>query len=470
MYVEVLKCENIYTTVLPPKLLDRNLKKSSQESLLNFNSQSNISANDCKANQDDQYSIKSNKISSDLLFSTNSNFENISPKITSSGLINDNICDNLSVNSDSGLNFLRYNSSFQNYFFQSDNISLESFTSDIKNENMSGNFTLISALEIRRRLEKEDSNSIRSGLNGCRDSQDPSMNALKEPWTEKESRIKESSPYGHYSNWKLLAVIVKSGDDLRQELMAFQFLQKLQEVWHQEHVKVFVRPTRILVLSKDSGMIEPILNAVSLHQIKKQQANKKFHQTSLLDYFLQEFGPTKTSEDFLTAQKNFVESCAGYSIACYLLQVKDRHNGNILLDDQGHLIHIDFGFMLSTSPKNLGFESSAFKMTYEFVEIMGGIQSDMFAYFKILMLQGFLAARKHMDKLVPIIEIMQLSSQLPCFQKGTATIIRLLKDRFHLSLTEEQLQIQIDNMIMNSMNSFTTKIYDNFQYYTNDIH
>lgn len=36
---------------------------------------------------------------------------------------------------------------------------------------------------------------------------------------------------------------------------------------------------------------------------------------------------------------------------------------------------------------------------------MGGVNSDMHRYFKYLMLRGFLAARKYMDKFVQIVEI-----------------------------------------------------------------
>lgn len=38
---------------------------------------------------------------------------------------------------------------------------------------------------------------------------------------------------------------------------------------------------------------------------------------------------------------------------------------------------------------------------------MGGVDSDMYNFFKILMLRGFLAARKNMDKCLELVEIMQ---------------------------------------------------------------
>ena len=43
-------------------------------------------------------------------------------------------------------------------------------------------------------------------------------------------RIRESSPYGDLEGWKLMAVIVKCGDDLRQELLAYQYLSLLHRL------------------------------------------------------------------------------------------------------------------------------------------------------------------------------------------------------------------------------------------------
>ncbi|TDH03645.1 hypothetical protein EPR50_G00144050 [Perca flavescens] len=337
----------------------------------------------------------------------------------------------------------------------SDNISQFSVDSITSLESKEPVF--IAAGDIRRRLSE---NLAHTPTSFRRDPEDPSAVALKEPWEEKVRRIREASPYGHLPNWRLLSVIVKCGDDLRQELLAYQVLRQLQSIWQQERVPLWIKPYKILVMSSDSGMIEPVLNAVSLHQVRKQS------QLSLLDYFLQEHG-SFTTEEFLTAQRNFVQSCAGYSLICYLLQVKDRHNGNILLDSEGHIIHIDFGFILSSSPRNLGFETSAFKLTSEFVDVMGGLNGDMFIYYKMLMLQGLIAARKHMEKVLQIVEIMQQGSHLPCFH-GSSTI-RGLKERFHMSLTEEQLQLLVEQLVDGSMRSITTKLYDSFQYVTNGI-
>ncbi|XP_039219267.1 phosphatidylinositol 4-kinase beta isoform X2 [Crotalus tigris] len=336
-----------------------------------------------------------------------------------------------------------------------DNISQFSVDSITSQESKEPVF--IAAGDIRRRLSEQLAHTPTSFK---RDPEDPSAVALKEPWQEKVRRIREGSPYGHLPNWRLLSMIVKCGDDLRQELLAFQVLKQLQAIWEQERVPLWIKPYKILVISADSGMIEPVVNAVSIHQVKKQSL------LSLLDFFLQEHGQY-TSEGFLTAQRNFVQSCAGYCLVCYLLQVKDRHNGNILLDAYGHIIHIDFGFILSSSPRNLGFETSAFKLTAEFVDVMGGIGGDMFNYYKMLMLQGLIAARKHMDKVVQIVEIMQQGSQLPCFH-GSSTI-RNLKERFHMNMTEEQLQVLIEQLVDGSMRSLTTKLYDGFQYLTNGI-
>lgn len=85
-----------------------------------------------------------------------------------------------------------------------------------------------------------------------------------------------------------------------------------------------------------------------------------------------------------------MESVAGYSLVCFFMQIKDRHNGNIMLDERGHIIHIDFGFMLSNSPGGVNFEAAPFKLTRELLEVMDsnseGKASELFDYYKVIIL------------------------------------------------------------------------------------
>ena len=39
------------------------------------------------------------------------------------------------------------------------------------------------------------------------------------------------------------------------------------------------------------------------------------------------------------------------------------------MDEEGHIIHIDFGFMLSNSPGGVNFESAPFKLSRELLEV-----------------------------------------------------------------------------------------------------
>lgn len=59
----------------------------------------------------------------------------------------------------------------------------------------------------------------------------------------------------------------------------------------------------------------------------------------LQDFFIAKYGGQDTI-GFQRARLNFIQSMAAYSVACYILQIKDRHNGNIMIDGDGHIVHI----------------------------------------------------------------------------------------------------------------------------------
>ncbi|CCK70718.1 1-phosphatidylinositol 4-kinase KNAG_0F00490 [Huiozyma naganishii CBS 8797] len=300
---------------------------------------------------------------------------------------------------------------------------------------------------------------------------------LGEDWQTKKERIRRTSEYGHLENWDLCSVIAKSGDDLRQEAFACQMIQAMAQIWTIENTDIWVKKMKILITSATTGLVETITNAMSVHSIKKSLSNKLLDDkdnkegriVTIQDHFICAFGG-RDDFRFRRAQDNFASSLAAYSLICYILQVKDRHNGNIMIDNEGHVVHIDFGFMLSNSPGSVGFEAAPFKLTQEYVDLMDGPEGKPYKKFVRLMKSGFKALRKHSSQIVSMCEIMQKDNMQPCFAIGDQTSVQL-GQRFHLELKDEEVDDFVENFLIGkSLKSMYTRLYDQFQLITQGIY
>lgn len=303
------------------------------------------------------------------------------------------------------------------------------------------------------------------------------LSYLGEDWNTKKARIRSESQFGHFENWDLFSMIAKTGDDLAQEAFACQLIHLMANIWYQDKVKVWVKRMKIIVTSINTGLVETITNAVSVHSIKKALEKDMLEHNefpisgmvTLKDHFKRLFGD-ENSTKYKIAQENFSVSLAAYSVICYILQIKDRHNGNIMLDSEGHIIHIDFGFLLSNSPGSVGFEGAPFKLTQEYVDLLGGVDSYYFKNFKKLTKEAFKSLRRNARCIIDMVELMQTDSSLPCFKAGENTSV-LLEQRFQLHLTDEEVDSFIDNFLINkSLNSAYTRLYDQFQLLTQGIY
>ncbi|CAH0518687.1 unnamed protein product [Peronospora belbahrii] len=286
------------------------------------------------------------------------------------------------------------------------------------------------------------------------------MIVFRERWSEKEARIRSESPYGDHPGWRLLPVIVKSNDDLRQEQFAAQLIAQCDRIFREYSLPLLLRPYNVIATSAKTGLIEAVPDTVSLDSLKRNDPS----YTTLLDFYVRLHG-NKGTAGFARAQKNFVESLAAYSMVCYVFQIKDRHNGNILVDTDGHVIHIDFGFLLTNSPgSNWNFERAPFKLTDEFVELMGGARSSTFRYFRSLCIRAFLALRRNMDQIVLLVEMMLVeNADLPCFAGGKRTVIEGLRARLKSGAPTSTCQVFVNQLVDQSINNWRTRWYDKYQ-------
>ncbi|KAL4463226.1 hypothetical protein ABPG74_007227 [Tetrahymena malaccensis] len=280
------------------------------------------------------------------------------------------------------------------------------------------------------------------------------------------SMMKQSTDQINRRPPEQVSCIFKVFDDVRQDQLALQIITLFQGIFQKANLELYVFPYKTISnrtgLNLDiGGIIEVVKNSISRDQLGKT------NQCSLYDYFINKFGQ-EDSANFQVARENFIKSQAAYSVISYILQIKDRHNGNILINDKGHIIHIDFGFIFDISPaNNLRFESANFKLTKEMIQIMGGSKdSEAFQYYVNLTIKGFLTMRNYFEHIYNTIRLM-VASSLPCFLKNS---MKNLVSRFVLDKNDIEAAKYMRNIIYDAYDKFTTRWYDDIQYLQNKIY
>lgn len=294
--------------------------------------------------------------------------------------------------------------------------------------------------------------------------------AFGERWAEKKSRIATASAHASSPGWDLTGVIVKANDDLRQEAFVMQLIDLCTEAFSLAGLSLWVNPYKILATGRSTGIIEMVRNAMSFDALKKRpgygRGGLRGHLQRMTEF------AANPGDAFKSAQLNFVRSLSAYSLMSYFFMFKDRHNGNLLLDTAGHVIHIDFGFVFGTAPGgSFSLEmSTPFKLTEEMLDVMGGLQSPLFSEFITLFCCGFLALQSHYNTFVTIVAIMGRDSTFPCFQGcDVSDVVSRLRERFCPDLNKEETVAFALDLIKQATSSYGTRQYDLFQYMSQGI-
>lgn len=110
-------------------------------------------------------------------------------------------------------------------------------------------------------------------------------------------------------------------------------MELFQKIFKKVGIELHLTPYKVVATSPGSGVIECVPNSITRMEIGNKTAS------NLKQYFIETFGDN-TSE-YQMARRNFTVSMAGYTVLSMILKIKDRHNGNIMIDyTKGYIVHI----------------------------------------------------------------------------------------------------------------------------------
>ncbi|CAG9791840.1 unnamed protein product [Diatraea saccharalis] len=209
----------------------------------------------------------------------------------------------------------------------------------------------------------------------------------------------------------VIPAMFKVGDDLRQDALVLQVIKIMDSLWLKAGLDLRMVTFEALPTSSKRGMIEIVSEAETLRAIQTEWGLTGSFKDKPIAEWLAKHNPSEL--EYQRARDNFTASCAGYSVATYLLGICDRHNDNIMLKTSGHLFHIDFGKFLGDAQMfgNFKRDRAPFVLTHDMVYVINGGErpTQRFQHFVELCCMAFNIVRAHHDHILDLFALMAMS-------------------------------------------------------------
>lgn len=178
------------------------------------------------------------------------------------------------------------------------------------------------------------------------------------------------------SNNKEIKFIIKKDNALRKERIVSSLVYLLQDKLFKqaernridkfEHIPTY----QIAMITETLGTIEFVENSITLGNIEKLGMS--------LQNYIEEHNPNETNEKI---KITFLQSFAISSCMTFIMGIGDRHLDNIMVNKNGQLFNIDFGYLLD-NPITSVLSTPSIKITDQIINCLGGKKSKYYTKFK----------------------------------------------------------------------------------------
>ena len=215
----------------------------------------------------------------------------------------------------------------------------------------------------------------------------------------------DTKQYNHHDDKDHMRIMFKYGDDLRQDQLILQMINYMDSLLKNMHLDYEFTTYKTLATSKSDGFVEFVPNSKTIFDIKKEYNNQ------IRAYYeeISKKNGVKNEEELNKKLDSYINSCAGYCVVTYLLGIGDRHLENLMIDKNGKLFHIDFGYILGKDPKPM---PPPIKLCKEMVECMGGKGSKRYEEFQQKCVNAYWVLRDNARVIVNMFYLM-IDSGIP---------------------------------------------------------